>query len=129
MLRMSLTYDTFGGRETVLNFLFEHGLLNRNCPNCHQPKNPMNEAGRTLPRCKCGQCNLRFCCAENTPLKWEKILNVPLFLFIVHCYVLRVSTKAVQTLSGADYRTVRRYIKIILDAVTASCKRSMEWAS
>ena len=43
MLRMSLTYDTFGGREAVLNFLFERSLLNRNCPSCHQPKNPMNE--------------------------------------------------------------------------------------
>ena len=34
-----------------------------------------------------------------------------------------MSTKAIQTLCGSDYRTVRRYIEIVQDVVTAAAKR------
>ena len=123
---MTLGFDSFGGKTKVLNFLFEHGLLNRKCPKCGQEKEPMKEEGRAIPRCKCGPCDVRFCCSKNMPLRWGKISNIPLFLFVVNCFVLRVNMKTMQALSGADYRTVRRYLTAIRDAISASARKKHE---
>ena len=123
MLHLCLTFDSFGGRDKVVDFLFENGLLSRVCPGCHQEKPLLREKGRTIPRFHCGTCKRKVCCTENSVFEWQKIRNIPLFLFVAHCFTLRVPTKSIQALSGADYRTVRRYITALRDALCASVKK------
>ena len=123
MLRLNLTFDSFGGRTKVVDFLFKYGLLSRVCPGCHEEKPLLKEKGRTVPRFYCGTCKRKVCCSENSAFEWKRIRNIPLFIFVAHCFTLRVNTKAIQALSGADYRTVRRYITALRDALCASVRK------
>ena len=122
MLRLSLGYDSFGGREKVVDFLVRKGLMNKKCPYCHEDGKILKEKGRGIPRFYCPCKKQKFSCAVGTALNWKQVRNIPLFLFVTHCVCLRVSTKAIQALSGADYRTVKRYITVLRDALCASAK-------
>ena len=51
-----------------------------------------------------------------------KIRKTPLFLFVVHCFCLRVSVKAILALSGADYATVSHYIRVLRGALCEKVK-------
>ena len=51
---------------------------------------------------------------------------MPLFLFVAQCYALHVSTKAIVSLSGADYRTVKGYIESIQKALREKVKAMRE---
>ena len=119
MLRLSLGYDSFGGRDRVVDFLIEKGLLNKTCPFCHQEGKLLKEKGRGVPRFYCPCKKLKLSCAVGTAFNWKRVINIPLFIFVAHRVCLRVSTKAIQALSGADYRTVKRYITALREAMSA----------
>ena len=68
MLRLNLTFDSFGGKDKVLDFLFERKLLNKTCPSCHKERPIYFETGKTIPRFRCGPCNVRMYCTTKVTL-------------------------------------------------------------
>ena len=110
----------------VVDFLIEKGLLNKTCPFCHQEGKLLKEKGRGVPRFYCPCKKLKLSCAVGTAFNWKRVRNIPLFIFVAHCVCLMMSTKAIQALSGADYRTVKRYITALREAMSALRKRSTE---
>ena len=54
------------------------------------------------------------------------VQDIPLFLFVAQCYALHVSTKAIVSLSGADYRTVKGYIESIQKALCEKVRTMRE---
>ena len=123
MLHLRLGYDSFGGRQTVVNFLAEKGLLNKTCPFCHEEGTVLNETGRGIPRFYCPCRKMKFSCAVGTAFNWKQVRNIPLFIFVALCFCLRVNVKSIQALSGADYRTVKRYITVLREALSACAKK------
>ena len=126
LLKMNLTYDSFGGSRKVMDFLFQTGLLNNVCEGCHKAVPVEYESERTFPRLACPDCAPRPSCRTQTALDWSRIKDVPLFLFVAQCYALHVSTKAIVSLSGADYRTVKGYIESIQKALCEKVKTMRE---
>ena len=123
MLRLCLSYDSFGGRQKVVDFLIKKGLLNKTCPYCNKEGTLLNENGRGIPRFYCPCRKLKFSCAVGTAFNWKQVRNIPLFIFVALCFCLRVSIKSIQALSGADYRTVKRYITVLREALSACAKK------
>ena len=101
-------------------FLFETGLLNNVCDCCGQVAPVQYESGSPFTRIACSTCKLRPSCTTNTALQWSEVRDVPLFQFVAQCFALHVSTKAMVSLSGADYRTVKKYIAKLQEAM---CKK------
>ena len=126
MFDLNITYDTFGGRKKVMEGLFELGLLNDVCPGCNRKVHVQYEQGNIIPRIACTTCKSRPSCATNTALQWNKIRDIPVFLFVARCFALHMSTAAMVSLSGADYRTVRDYIACIQKALCAKIKKMRE---
>ena len=50
------------------------------------------------------------------------VRDIPLFIFVAHCFCERVSTKAIMALTGADYRTIQSYITTFREALCAVIK-------
>ena len=122
MLRLNLTFDSFGGRTKVFDFLFERKLLNKTCPSCGQERPIYFETGKTIPRFRCGPCKVRMYCTKNTAIEWNMVRDIPLFIFVAHCFCECVSTKAIMALTGADYRTIQSYITTFREALCAAVK-------
>ena len=62
----------------------------------------------------------------NTALNWNKIRDVPVFLFVARCFSLHMSITAMVSLTGADYRTIRGSITCIQKALCAKIKKMHE---
>ena len=116
MLSFKITYDSYGGKDSVLQFMFETGLLRHDCPECGRRGRIEYVKNMEFPRLRC-QCGYRQCCKNGTVLGDNSVGDIPLFLFVVRCFVLRVSTKAVVDLSGAHEDTIHHYLKIIRDVL------------
>ena len=105
-----------------MDFLFERKLLNKTCPSCHKERPVYFETGKTIPRFRCSRCNVRMYCTTNTAIEWNMVRDIPLFIFVAHCFCERVSTKAIMALTGADYRTIQSYITTFREALCAAVK-------
>ena len=123
MLPLRLSYDTFGGEREVMDFLLHIGMLNNVCSVCHQVVPVKYEKGSPFPRIDCPVCSPRPSCATNSALDLSHIRNVPLFLFVASCFSLHVSTKAIMCLTGAHYRTVKKYIGCIQKAMCEKIRK------
>ena len=119
MLDFHISYDSFGGRDAVHQFLFDVGLLSRDCPKCGRRRRIEQVENMEFPRLRC-RCGYRQSCKNSTVLGDHSVGDVPLFLFVVKCFVLRVSTKAIVELTGAHEDTIHNFLKIIRDVLCAS---------
>ena len=45
------------------------------------------------------------------------IKDIPLFFFILECFVLNISVEATTVLSGCDPKTTRKYLDVVRDVV------------
>ena len=126
MFELKIIYDSFGRRDDVLDKLFELGLLNKICQ-VHKCEVPIEtDEAHTFPRLACPNCSSRPSCVTNAALNWNKIRDVPLFIFVAKCFANHVSTTAMVSLTGADYRTIRGYISCIQKALCAKVKKMHE---
>ena len=112
MLHLRFSYDSFGGKDAVVAFLLRHGLLRTTCPECHCDGKLEDVDGMEFHRLCC-QRGYRRSSKNATVLDDHGIGDIPLFLFVVKCFLLRVSTKAIVELSGAHEDTVRKYLKAV----------------
>ena len=112
MLRLRVSYDSFGGKDAVVAFLFDHGLLRTTCPECHRDGKLEDVVGMEFPRLCC-KCGYRRSSKNATVLDDHGIGDIPLFIFVVKCFLLRISTKAIVELSGAHEETVHKYLKVV----------------
>ena len=112
MLRLRVSYDSFGGKDAVVAFLFDHGLLRTTCPDCHRDGKLEDVVGMEFPRLCC-KCGYRRSSKNATVLDDHGIGDIPLFIFVVKCFLLRISTKAIVELSGAHEETVHKYLKVV----------------
>ena len=117
---MNITMATFGGERAVMDKLAEVGLLSKTCPKHHTVGTWCFEKDRKFPRVYCAKCNCKFYSADSSALATNAIGDVALFLFIVLCFTLRISQKAIVALAGCDVRTVRKYQDAIRQALCAS---------
>lgn len=120
MLPLSLDFDTFGGEKAVFNYLFDVGLLNKTCPSCKKEGRVYFESNRTIPRywCRCNESKIS--CATGTALDFNSIEKIPLFIFVLQCFCLGINIKSIIALTGADYRTVNKYIESLREALSAA---------
>ena len=116
MLSLSLNYDSFGGKDAVFNYLFDMGLLNKTCPVCKKEARVYFEPDRSIPRywCKCNKSKIS--CATNTVLDFNGIEKIPLFIFVLQCFCPGINIKSIIALTGADYRTINKYIESLREA-------------
>ena len=119
MLDFHITYDSFGGKPAVHQFLFGVGLLHRDCPECGRRGRIEQVKNMEFPRLRC-RCGNRQSCKNSTCLRDNGLGDVPLFQFVVKCFILRVSTKAIVELSGAHEDTIHNYLKLIRDVPCTS---------
>ena len=61
-------------------------------------------------------------CTTNTAIEWNMVRDIPLFIFVAHCFCEHVSTKVIMALTGADYRTIQSYITTSREALCAAVK-------
>ena len=119
MPSLTLNYDSFGGVCCVFDFLCHVGIVGTCCPECHVPCTVEYLLDRQMPRLRC-TCGYRRSCLAGTIFDLHKIEDVPLFMFVMRCYVLRVPPKAISGLSGSKDETVAKYLNIIKDSICAS---------
>ena len=98
--------------KTVVAFLFRHGLLRTTCPECHCDGKLEDVDGMEFHRLSC-KCGYRRSSKNATVLDDHGIGDIPLFIFVIKCFLLRVSTKAIIELSGAHEDTVHTYLKAV----------------
>ena len=125
MCDFDITYKTFGGRRNVFKFLCELGILSKECPKCHEKAKAYFLKDRSMPRLQC-RCKYKGSVLNGSLFDKHAIENVPLFLFVLKCYVLRVQTKAIAGLSGSKEDTITKYLNVIRDAI---CKKVDETVS
>ena len=126
MLPLTLNWDSFGGQDSVVDSLVQRGLLNSKCPQCGKEGSLQHEKCHDIPRFYFPCHQVKISCSTGSPFRRAAIRDIPLFLFVAQCVCLRVSTKAIQSLSGADVRTVRSYIKAIREAMRSSVLKEFE---
>ena len=126
MLSLSLNYDSFGGQDAVFNYLFDIGLLNKTCPVCKKEARVYFEPDRSIQRywCKCNKSKIS--CATNTALDFNGIEKIPLFIFVLQCFCLGINVKSIIALTGADYRTINKYIESLREALSAAAKQEQK---
>ena len=113
---MTLNYDSFGGRENVFIFLSQVGISSTSCPDCHAPCAIEYLKDRQMPRHRCS-CGCRRSCLTGTVFDLHKIDDIPLFIFVMRCYVLRVPVKAISGLTGSKEETITKYLTLIKDSI------------
>ena len=116
MFDFSITYDSYGGREAVFSDLCELGVLNTNCPKCGNPCKFYFLGDRSMPQLRC-RCKYRGSSLNGSHFEKHAIEDIPLFLFVLKCYILRVQTKAIVGLTGSKMETVGKYPNVIRDSV------------
>ena len=125
-----ITADYFGGRELFYSHLWDNGLFNTQCPKCHKRTTKLMFCKEEFPRTYCTTCSRQVpSCNNGSFFQKESIKNIPLFFFVLECFILNVSVEATTVLSGGDEKTVRKYLKVIHDVVNKSVKsqnRQME---
>ena len=122
MFHLTVTYDSYGGKDKVFEKLFEVGILNSKCLVCNKEGSIEYEEGKTFPRVYCGRNKKRTSCKVGTALSNKKIKNVPLFLFVTQCFCLHVGVMAIVARTGDDYSTVSKYINAVMDSMCACIK-------
>ena len=118
MFDFNITYDSYGGKDADFQFMFDSGLLRRDCPKCGRRGKIEYVKNMEFPRLRC-RCGYRQSCKNGTVLGDNNVGDIPLFLFVVKCFVLRVSTTAIVELSCAHEDTIHHYLKIIRDVLCA----------
>ena len=124
MTSLTLNYNSFGGPENVFAFLCSVGITSATCPECHAPCAVEYLKDRQMPRLRCA-CGYRRSCFAGTVFEAHKIEDVPLFMFVMRCYVLRVSLKAISGLTGSKEKTVSKYLTIIKDTICISFEEQL----
>ena len=119
MAKLKLSYDVFGGPKEVFNCLCMLGILNIECPKCHVDCHDYFLEDRNLPRLECS-CGYEASCLTGSVFEKCKIRNVPAFLFVLKCFVLRVPRKAIVGLTGSKDDTIGKYLNVIRDALCQS---------
>ena len=64
-------------------------------------------------------CKKRFSATTGTVFDIHKISNIPLFVFVAQCFVLRMTSKQICELTGSKDETVAKYLDLIK---TSACK-------
>ena len=116
MLDFHVSYDAFGGRKVVFEHLCSLGVLSTKCPQCQDECKAYYLGDRSMPQLRC-RCGLRFSSLRGSVFEKHAIEDIPLFLFVLKCFVLRVPTKAVVGLSGAKMDTIAKYLNAIRDSL------------
>ena len=119
MAALTLTYDSFGGPEKVFEFLCRVGVVSSFCPVCHVQAKVEYLKDRQMPRIQCS-CGYRRSCLTGSFFDLHKIEDVPLFMFVLRCFILRVSVKAISGLVGSKEETIAKYLTLIKDSICAS---------
>ena len=116
MFKFHVTYDSFGGPEVVFDYLCKLGVLCTECPKGHGSCKAQHLADRSLPQMRCS-CGYRGSCLRGSLFEKHKIDDVPLFLFVLRCFILRVPTKSVVGITGSKMDTIAKYLKVIREAM------------
>ena len=119
MFQIECKWDSFCPTLHFVGRLFSLGLLRNTCPKCN--RNCVVECAndRNPPRIWCRTCWKRFSSTIGTVFDVHKISNIPLFVFIAQCFVLRMTSKQMCELTGAKDEMVAKYLEVIK---TSACK-------
>ena len=113
-----ITADYFGGAETFYNSLFDAGLFNRECSACGKCSTRLWFGNESFPRTYCTSCHrIVTSCNRGSFFDMNGIKDIPLFFFILECFVLNISVEATTVLSGCDPKTTRKYLDVVRDVV------------
>ena len=116
MLDIVIDYNTFGGRNGVIELCLSLGLLKKTCPRCGMTGDLEEVKGSSIPRLRCS-CGYRQSCRTESFFGKHQIGDIPLFLFVVKCYILRMTTKAIVGLTGSRAETITNYLNAIRETV------------
>ena len=113
-----ITAEYFGGKEAFYNALFNAGLFNWKCSVCGKRSVKFLFGTEQFPRTYCILCHKIVASCNNGSFFDENgIKDIPLFFFILECFVLNISVEASTVLSGCDQKTTRKYLDIVRDVV------------
>ena len=100
----------------MIKLCLDLGLLRKTCPRCGNTGAQEEVQGSSIPRLRCS-CGYRQSCRTESFLGKNQIGDIPLFLFVVKCYILRMTTKAIVGLTGSRAETITDYLNAIRETV------------
>ena len=120
-----ITAECFGGATALFTSLMKLGLIRDECDGCHCKNLELTfETPDSFPRATCLDYGYRtLTLRRGTIFDDHNINNVPGFIFVVNCYMLRVPFEATVHLSGLAEGTVRRYQGYIRDMINVIIER------
>ena len=99
--------EYFGGRDALFKYLMDVGLISSTCQLCGNktlrlhfvkdqvfPKTYCTTCSRTVPSCRNGSIFDRFV-----------ILFIPVFLFLLRCFILGTTMETMSILAGVEPET------------------------
>ena len=119
MFQIACKWDSFCPKLDFVARLFSLGLLRKTCPTCKHECDVECGNDRNVPRIWCCMCKKRFSATTGTVFDIHKISNIPLFVFVAQCFVLRMTSKQICELTGSKDETVAKYLDVIK---TSACK-------
>ena len=119
MFQIACNWDTFCPKPEFVSRLFSFGLLTTTCPECKRDGDVEYSKDRNIPRIWCPVCKIRFSATKGTVIDVNAISNIPLFVFVAQCFVLRMTSKQICELTGSKDQTVSKYLDVIK---TSACK-------